>query len=1366
MSNITNGKTCNGNHDNLDDLVFFVNGKKIIENNADPEMTLLTYLRRKLGLTGTKLGCAEGGCGACTVMLSRYHPHLGRVHHHSVNACLAPLCSLHHCAVTTVEGIGCVAGKLHPVQERIAKAHGSQCGFCTPGIVMSMYALLRNNPTPHMTDIEEAFQGNLCRCTGYRPILEAYKTFTKEGGCCKKGKENGGCCMTNGHITNGGETNGHITNGGETNEHAKEHASLSAPLYDTAEFMPLDPTQEIIFPPELMSLGNRQAVRQLRFQGERVLWIQPGSLHELLDLKARHPNAKLVVGNTEIGIEMKFKNLLYPVILAPAYIPELNRVQHSEEGIVFGASCSLSLLAEELRVAVAERPSYQTEVFRAVLEQLRWFAGLQIRNVACIGGNIMTASPISDLNPVFMAACCKLMLMSKGGPRVVQMDETFFPGYRKTALKTDEILFSIEIPYSKKGQYFSVFKQSPRREDDISIVTSGMAVRFVEGTAVVKDLRLSYGGMAATTVLAKNTTDKLLGRKWGEELLQDACVSLAEEMTLHPSAPGGMVTYRRTLVLSLFYKFYLTVHQKLAEEGLLESAVGADCASVTEIYHHDTPSSSQVFQAIPPGMAQDDVVGRPMMHLSAVKQTTGEAVYCDDIPLYENEVYLALVTSTKAHARIVSIDASEAERMPGVVTCVFAEDIPGSNLTGPAVYDETVLATELVTCVGHIIGAVVADTQAHAQRAAKAVKITYEEQQPIIVTIQDAIDKQSFYQPVRTIQRGDLELGFNQADHILEGEMHMGGQEHFYLETNVTVAVPKGEDGEMELFVSTQSAAKTQSLVAKALGVAASRVAVRVKRMGGGFGGKESRSTTLSTVVAVAAHKLRRPVRCMLDRDEDMLVSGGRHPFYGRYKVGYMKTGKVVALDVTYYNNAGNSMDLSLSIMERALFHMENSYSIANIRGTGYICKTHLPSNTAFRGFGGPQGMMITENWMTDVAMSLGLSGEQVRRMNLYREAETTPYNQVLEQITLDRCWDECLTRSNYHQRRAAIEQHNRKHRWTKRGLAIVPTKFGISFTALFLNQAGALAHIYTDGSVLLTHGGTEMGQGLHTKMVQVASRTLGIPCSKIHISETSTVTVPNTSPTAASASSDLNGAAVHNACEILLQRLEPYKTKNPKGSWEDWVKAAYFDRVNLCANGFYKTPDLGYNFETNSGRPFNYFCYGVSCSEVEIDSLTGSHKNLHTTIVMDVGNSLNPAIDIGQVEGGFMQGVGLYTLEELRYSPQGYLYTRGPGMYKIPAFGDIPTDLTVSLLRDAPNQKAIFASKAVGEPPLFLAASIFYAIKDAITEARAEVGLEGPFRLDSPATPERIRNACEDRFTILCPPAEPGTFTPWAVQV
>ncbi|XP_041418512.1 xanthine dehydrogenase/oxidase isoform X1 [Xenopus laevis] len=1328
-----------------DELLFYVNGRKVIEKNADPRMTLLTYLRRKLGLPGTKLGCGEGGCGACTVMVSRFNQSQNRIVHYSVNACLAPLCSLHHTAVTTVEGIGSSKTRLHPIQERIAKSHGSQCGFCTPGIVMSMYTLIRNTPEPTMEDIENSFQGNLCRCTGYRPILEGFKTFTKEA-CCGKRSENDCCRDMN---------------------CANEDISVSSALFDPSAFKPLDPTQEPIFPPELL-MYEKSSPKSLYFKGDNITWLRPSNLEELLALKVQYPDAKLVVGNTEVGIETKFKNMQYPLIIAPGLVPELNIIEHKEEGIYFGAACSLSTMEEVLRKAVAHLPAFKTEVFRGALEQLRWFAGQQIRNVASIGGNIMTASPISDLNPVFMASGTKLHLISKDSTRTVHMDETFFTEYRKTVVTPQEILLSIEIPYSTKWEYFSAFKQASRREDDIAIVTSGMRVLFKPDSHQVESIRLSYGGMAPVTVMAKNTCMELAGKYWDDKLLQSACQLLAKEMALSPSVPGGMVEYRQTLTLSFFFKFYLTVHKKLALDlngnNNFAETIPPKYESATELFHKSHPCSVQLFQEVPKGQKEEDMVGRPMVHLSAAKQATGEAVYCDDMPHYENELYLALITSTKAHAKIISIDTEEAALTPGFVCFLFAKDVPASNVTGFA-HDETIFAEDVVTCVGHVIGGVVADTQENAQRAAKLVKVSYEELKPII-TIQEAIEQESFYKPIKKIENGDIDKGFKEADHIVEGEIYIGGQEHFYLETNCSIAVPKGEDGEIELFVSTQNTTKTQDCVASALGVSSNKIVVRVKRMGGGFGGKESRCIIVSTSIAVAAHKTGRPVRCMLDRDEDMLITGGRHPYLGRYKVGFKKNGKITALDICYYANAGNSVDLSHGIIDRTLFHMDNTYKIPNIRGRGIVCKTNLPSNTAFRGFGGPQGMLVVEAWMNDIIQTCGLPAEQVRQLNLYSEGDLTHFNQKLESCTVHRCWEECLKQANYQERKHSIEEFNRQHRWKKRGITIIPTKFGISFTAAFLNQAGALVHVYTDGSVLLTHGGTEMGQGLHTKMVQVASKALGIPTSKIFISETSTNTVPNTSPTAASVSSDLNGMAILNACQIILQRLEPYKNSNPDGSWESWISAAYLDRVSLSATGFYKIPCIGYDAEKNEGRPSNYFSYGAACSEVEIDCLTGDHKNLRTDIVMDVGTSLNPAIDIGQVEGAFVQGLGLFTLEELKYSPNGILYTRGPGMYKIPAFGDIPIEFNVSLLRNCPNDKAIYSSKAVGEPPLFLSSSIFFAIKEAITAARAESRITGPFRLDSPATPERIRNACVDDFTKLCPVPEPGTFLPWAIRV
>ncbi|KAJ0029771.1 hypothetical protein NQD34_004768, partial [Periophthalmus magnuspinnatus] len=1303
-----------------------------------------------VGLTGTKLGCAEGGCGACTVMISRFHLDSQRPLHFAVNACLAPLCSLHLTAVTTTEGIGSTAQKLHPVQERISHAHGSQCGFCTPGFVMSMYALLRNNPTPHMEQLQRAFQGNLCRCTGYRPILEGFKTFIQNGGCWREGAN--GCCMDQGLDQ-------------DLDKDLDQDMGLSSALFDPSEFMPFDPTQEVIFPPELISLTRSRKSQSLVFRSPHCTWFQPDSLDQLLDLKWTHPESKIVVGNTEVGIEVKFKNMVYPVFISPTQVPELNSVRHTETGIRFGAAVSLDSVELVLQDAVMSLPVWQTEVFRAVLEQLRWFAGKQIRNVASLGGNIMTASPISDLNPALMSTAAKLTLRDKEGVRVLQMDQDFFTGYRQTTVHPEEVLVSAELAYSQQGQFVRSYKTSRRRDDDISIVTATFNVTFEPKSSRVHDLRLAFGGMGPTTIVALKTSNALRGRTWGEKLLQSACSSLADEMTLDPSCPGGMVLYRRTLVLSLFYKFYLTVLQSLKEQGVKEvELVPSECLSATEVFHPPAPSSVQVYQTVPSGQDLEDVVGRPLMHVSAEKQATGEAQYCDDLRPADNELYLSLICSTRAHAKVLSIDCSEAHAMPSVVSILFADDVPGSNWTGPIVHDETVLAQGEVTCVGHVIGAVVAETQADAQKAAKSIKIQYQDL-PAIITIQEAIEAQSFYEPITTLQKGDLEVGFKQSDHILEGELHIGGQEHFYLETNVTVAVPRDQD-EIEIFSSTQSPSQTQSCVARVLGVPSNRVHVRVKRIGGGFGGKEFRANILSNVVALAAHRLRRPVRCMLDRDEDMLMTGGRHPFYAKYKVGFSESGRVLALDVTYYSNAGNSTDLSTSVVSKAVVHMENSYLVPNIRGCGVACRTHLPSNTAFRGFGMPQAMLVCEDWISAIALKLGRTSEQIRELNLYTEGDLTPYNQVLEGVTLRRCWDECLDRAKIHERRAQIQDFNRQNRWTKKGLAVVPTKCGIAFKEVFLNQAGALVHIYTDGSVLLAHGGTEMGQGLHTKMIQVCSRALGIPVTTIHVCETSCHSVANSSATAASVSSDLYGAAVLNACNILNQRLQPYKDQDPQGNWKSWVKAAYFERVNLSTNGFYRTPGLDYDSKTNSGRMFHYFAYGVCCSVVEIDCLTGAHKTLSSTIVMDVGNSLNPAIDIGQVEGAFMQGIGLFTNEQLLYSPDGVLMTRGPGTYKIPGFGDIPTLLQVSLLRDAPNDNALYSSKAVGEPPLFLAASVFFALKDAIATARLEAGLSGPFQLDSPATAERIRMACADCFTKMCPPAEPGTYKPWAILV
>lgn len=429
------------------------------------------------------------------------------------------------------------------------------------------------------------------------------------------------------------------------------------------------------------------------------------------------------------------------------------------------------------------------------------------------------------------------------------------------------------------------------------------------------------------------------------------------------------------------------------------------------------------------------------------------------------------------------------------------------------------------------------------------------------------------------------------------------------------------------------------------------------------------------------------------------------------------------------------------------MFHFENAYLIPNVRAQGWVCKTNLPSNTAFRGFGGPQAMLAGEHIIRDVARAVKKDVVEIAELNMYNDGDRTHYTQQLIDCNIRKCWTECIAQSNYHKRKAEVNEFNNQNVWKKRGIALVPTKFGIAFTAQFLNQAGALVHIYTDGSVLISHGGVEMGQGLHTKMIQVASRALQIPSDRIHISETSTDKVPNTSATAASAGSDINGMAIFNACSILLERLKPYKEKYPGDGWNGWITKAYFDRVSLSATGFYATPDIGFDTSNYKGQPFLYFTYGAACSEVEIDCLTGDHQVIRTDIVMDLGCSLNPAIDIGQIEGGFMQGYGLFTLEEMVYSPTGTVFSRGPGMYKLPGFADIPGEFNVSLLKGTGNPRAIYSSKAVGEPPLFLASTVFFAIKEAIASSRRDHNRDEHFELISPATAARIRLGCHDKF-------------------
>ncbi|KAJ9374596.1 hypothetical protein DTO282E5_679 [Paecilomyces variotii] len=1309
-----------------DTLRFYLNGTKVTLDCVDPEITLLEYLRG-IGLTGTKLGCAEGGCGACTVVVSHMNPTTKKLYHASVNACLAPLVSVDGKHVITVEGIGDVKNP-HAIQQRMAVGNGSQCGFCTPGIVMSLYAVIRNNPEPSEHVVEEAFDGNLCRCTGYRPILDAAQSFSVTKGCGKALANGGsGCCME--------QQNG--SGGCCKSSTADEPINGDGPTFARPDFIPYNPETELIFPPAL----KKHQFKPLAFGNKRKKWYRPTTLQQLLEIKSVYPSAKLIGGSTETQIEVKFKAMRYDASVYVGDIAELRQYSLKDDHLELGANVSLTDLENICDEALKLYGPVRGQPFKAIKKQLRYFAGRQIRNVASPAGNLATASPISDLNPVFVATNTTLVAKSLGKETEIPMTQ-FFKGYRTTALPPDAVIASLRIPVaSDKGEFIRAYKQSKRKDDDIAIVNAALRVSLSESNNV-KSCSLVYGGMAAMTVSAKTAEEYLVGKKFTDpSTLEGVMNALEQDFDLRFGVPGGMATYRKTLAMSFFYRFYHDVLSKLEAKAL-----EADQEAIEEIERAISTGKKDHDASV---AYQQRILGKPTAHVSALKQCTGQAQYTDDIPNQKNELYGCLVLSTKAHAKILNVDVSAALDIPGVFDYIDHTSLPSpeANWWGAPNRDEVFFAVDKVTTAGQPIGIILANSAKVAEAAARAVKVDYEEL-PAILTIEEAIEADSYFEHYRYIKNGDPESAFKSADHVFSGVSRMGGQEHFYLETQACVAIPKAEDGEMEIWSSTQNPTETQTYVAQVAGVAANKVVSRVKRLGGGFGGKETRSIQLAGICAAAAAKVKRPVRCMLNRDEDIVTSGQRHPFLCRWKVGVSKEGKLLALDADIFANGGHTQDLSGAVVERSLSHADGVYNIPNVHVRGRVCKTNTISNTAFRGFGGPQGLFFAESFVSEIADHLNIPVEEFRALNMYKPGDKTHFRQELKDWHVPLMYKQVMEESAYKERRKAVEEYNRTHKWSKRGLAIVPTKFGISFTALFLNQAGALVHIYHDGSVLVAHGGTEMGQGLHTKMTMIAAEALQVPLEDVFISETATNTVANTSSTAASASSDLNGYAIFNACQQINDRLRPYREKMPNASMKELAHAAYFDRVNLSAQGYYRTPDIGYTWGENKGQMFFYFTQGVTAAEVQIDTLTGDWTPLRADIKMDVGRSINPAIDYGQIEGAFVQGQGLFTTEEsLWHRASGQIFTKGPGNYKIPGFRDIPQVFNVSLLKDVEweNLRTIQRSRGVGEPPLFMGSAVFFAIRDALKAARRQWGVTDVLSLQSPATPERIRVSCAD---------------------
>lgn len=742
------------------------------------------------------------------------------------------------------------------------------------------------------------------------------------------------------------------------------------------------------------------------------------------------------------------------------------------------------------------------------------------------------------------------------------------------------------------------------------------------------------------------------------------------------------------------------------------------------------------------------------IHESAKKHVTGEAIYIDDMPEWPNELHVATGKSTESHADIISVNLDKVRSYPGVVDVIVQSDIPGEVDVSPVLSGDLLLAGDFVHYIGQPIFAVAATSFRAAKQAVELAKIEYKPREAILHPKQ-SLARQEFVLPTHTIRCGDAKAAMAKAPRKIKSDIYIKGQEHFYLEGQISIATPT-EDRGVVVYASSQHPAEVQKLVAKVLGVPVESVQVEVRRMGGGFGGKESQAATLGCMAAVLAVRNRRPVKYRMSRQDDMVQTGKRHDFWNSYEVGFSDEGEILSAEYDLVGKCGCTADLSDGVVDRAMFHADNAYFLPNARISGYRGKTHTVSNTAFRGFGGPKGVVLAETVVEEIACTVGKDALDIRKLNCYQDGKCqTPYGQEVDENVLLPLIQDLEDSSNYRARREEIKAFNQQSPFLKKGLALVPVKFGISFTSKHLNQGGALVHVYTDGSVHVSHGGTEMGQGLYTKVAQIVAKTFGIDYQRVNVGATRTDKVPNASPTAASAGTDLNGMAALDAARTIKERLQEFAMEHfgiaadefaieedtvtfgdEAMSFPEFVKLAYMNRVSLSSTGFYKTPKIGYDRKAAKGRPFLYYANGAAVSEVVVDTFTGEYKVTQVDILHDVGASINSEIDIGQIEGAFVQGMGWLTSEELSWDEKGRITTNSPANYKIPTSADVPEKFTVKLFDRANKEDSVYRSKAVGEPPLMLGISVWCALKDACA-AVCDHKISPPLAV--PATPEAV---------------------------
>ncbi|GIQ82460.1 aldehyde oxidase/xanthine dehydrogenase [Kipferlia bialata] len=1087
--------------------------------------------------------------------------------------------------------------------------------------------------------------------------------------------------------------------------------------------------------------------------------LAPVSVESLLEMRAQHPSARILAGASEVYVERKGRRSLPTEMIYVGLIKGMKGVTlvgESSCGVSVGAGVRLS----DLEAFLDAHEDFLGVHALSLRKTLRIFASSTVRNTATLGGNVANASPVSDTLPLLLACNGTVTLASKEGERDVPARE-WVVGYRRTAMRPDEVVVRINVPQATPRSFTAYYKLARRMEDDISTV-GGCFSLTLDTEGKVAHAGMAFSGMAAVTKCFTSVESLLVGKDLSAKGVLSAAIEEMKKVSYLPiDVPGGLAQYRSGMCVSLLTKFVYQACNALNIE-LDEAALYSDVHRTVVDDRFSTVTRGEQHMETGNEDEADAPVNKSIPHATAHLQARGQAEYVStSYPGDAFHCYPAL--ANVPHGTLDSIDIERALMVPGVQRVLLASDIPGSNHVGVGAKDERILVPvgEEITSVGQAYALVIADTHETAHAAAGLITASIT-RLPAITTIEEAIKADSYLTDSITVERNvstaeEATAKVRACPVTVEGSFTAPGQEHFYLETHSATA--RWRDGGIQIHAGTQHPNATQGAIADMLVLPQSRVEAYVTRIGGAFGGKEG-VLTYSCFSALAAWYMKRSVSFVMERSDDLAYTGKRHEITFDYKIGCAENGKIQAMCVSVRGLGGHCLDLSGAVMERCILHMEGCYHVPVAYYNGRQCKTHTPSGTAFRGFGAPQSTLCMEHIMDRLAEEYSVKVSPIthlefRMQNLIEDGQETVLGHPCNGIDPARDMKTLLEDAKILERQRSVSAWNATHPTRKRGLAVSPVKFGIAFTQAFLNQGYALVHIYKDGSVLVSHGGIEMGQGIHSKMLQVAANALGVPIEMCHIWDSSTASCPNTSPTSASSGSDLNGLAILDACRKLREQLSEYYVKyadpDNEMTWAQLCNAAWFNRTCMSAVGFYKMPIKGYSWQAHAGEPFAYYAFGAAAVEVEVDTLTGENYVRRTDIIYDAGRPLNPALDIGQIEGAFVQAQGWLTTEEFvwqekkegegedaRMVPNGVPMSRGPGTYKVPAALDVPQDFRVSFVKDSFNPKAPFGSKGIGEPPFCLGQAVYLALRRAVNAK------PGASELECPSTMAKVWSACE----------------------